>query len=536
VKAYNRVAVIDADVDVLKLYKMRADFIELMRAGGPLEEYSVKNYKPLEHQRIGTNLIMRCDAVNLSWDMRTGKTKAVIDAIVALQLRRVLVVCPAKVVGNWGIEWAKHGSDTYRLLLLLNRAKSRTAMSIADRSKMLRNGLSRPEPLIAVINYESVWQKEFGELVAESEWDIIVADEIQRIKDSNGKCSKFFSDIRFNAARRVGMSGTPVWSTAIDLFAQMRFLDPGIFGSGITEFKAQYCHTNDQHRVLGYKNLDDLRKRFAQISFRVRREDVLDLVEIQDQTIEVELSEGARKVYESIRDSIVTETESGTITVQNALVEMLRLQQVTSGSVRFDDAESASIVDTAKEDALEAFLEELPIDEPVVVFCLFKHELKMIRRICERIGRSSCELSGARNDFDDWRAPDLITPDELNTRYRGIVPTILAAQIQSGGVGLEMTRACYNVWLSTGFSYGLIEQSRARSLGPNQKRPVTYLTIVAKNTIDSVVHKVLRRKARDAARIVETSVSDLEPAENIGKELLEALKQSNGGDFDGEEN
>lgn len=477
-------------------------------------------HEPMPHQRLGASLIIESAGSYLAWDMGTGKTKSVIDAIVHAQMRHVLIACPKSVIGHWGTEWVKHGSGDRRVVLLGRRKRTGGQISIAERAKLLNQALDLPEPVLAVVNYEAVWRDELAAVVmAHGErhgWDLVVCDEAHRIKDPRGKASNFFNGLRPFARRRVGLSGTPIPSQPIDLFAQMRFIDPGIFGVGITEFKRLYCIEGPHHEIVNYRNLDELRKRFHLVAHRVKKEEVLDLPELHDHVITVELGEEAQKLYDRMKSNFVSEWNGKPITITNVLVELLRLQQVTSGAVRFDEDESATTVDTAKEDALEDLLGGIDRAEAVIVFCMFRHELAIIHRVCERLGRTSCELSGKRDELAEWQRPDEIDPQDLSERYGGVVPTVLAAQIQSGGEGVDGQRACYNVWLSTGFSYGKVSQSRSRSYRKGQERQCFYYTIVAENTVDQMVQKVLSKKGSRADQIV----NDEEFVFDVVKELL----------------
>jgi len=133
-------------------------------------------------------------------------------------------------------------------------------------------------------------------------------------------------------------------------------------------------------------------------------------------------------------------------------------------------------VDNAKEEALEELLDDLR-GEPVVVFCRFQHDLDIVHEVCKRLGLSSGELSGRR---DEWEA------FQFEKKF-----DVLAVQIQTGGVGINLTRAAYAVYYSIGFSLGDYSQSLARIHRPGQTRPVTYYHLVARGTVDEHVYNAL---------------------------------------------
>jgi SNF2 family DNA or RNA helicase len=102
--------------------------------------------------------------------------------------------------------------------------------------------------------------------------------------------------------------------------------------------------------------------------------------------------------------------------------------------------------------------------------------------------RDSLELSGSVRQLEQWQA--------------GEAP-VLAVQIQSGGTGVDLTRAAYCVYLSTGFSLGDYEQSLARVHRPGQDRTVFYYHIVAKDTVDEKVYAALRARKKVVEAILD---------------------------------
>jgi SNF2 family DNA or RNA helicase len=287
-----------------------------------------------------------------------------------------------------------------------------------------------------------------------------------------------------------------------------------VFGSSLGAFKQLYAIEGSHHEVVAWRNLESMQARFRMISHRVKVKEVLDLPEFRDQTIEVELGDEARSLYDEVEESFVAHVEAGTITVTNALTELLRLQQIASGAARFDGSDDVKVIDTAKEDALVELFDSLPPNEPVVVFCIFRFELDMVHRAAVAAERRSAELSGRRNDLDEWqRGED--------------GKTVIAVQIQAGGLGIDLTRACYSVYLSTGFSYGTVEQSRARTNRMGQTRPGLFIRIAARDTVDQMVERALAKKRRQASKVVDKRVED-----NLVFDLMDMIKR--GGDEDGE--
>jgi SNF2 family DNA or RNA helicase len=167
--------------------------------------------------------------------------------------------------------------------------------------------------------------------------------------------------------------------------------------------------------------------------------------------------------------------EDGSITAANALVRLLRLQQITGGSVNNDLGQSVQ-VSTSKETLLADVLEDLEIKEPVVVFCRFRHDMAVVRRVAEKQGRTVAELSGSHNDLREWQ----------DGKY-----DVIVVQIRSGGSGVDLTRASMAIYYSLSYSLGDYDQSRARVHRPGQTKSTTYIHLVANDTIDKIVYRAL---------------------------------------------
>ncbi len=287
--------------------------------------------------------------------------------------------------------------------------------------------------------------------------------------------------------QRVGLTGTPFPHSPLDIFAQYRFLDARIFGHSFTRFRARYGVMGGWQgkQVVAYQNTEELAERFRSIAYECGA-DVVSLPETVDTTRTVVLGAHAARLYAQVARDFWAGVESGEITASNALTRMLRLQQITGGSVGLDlDAgerpqdRRVEHVDTAKQDALRSVLEDLPEGEPVVVFARFTADLDAIHAAAKAAGAESWELSGRRRELEAWQHG---------------AASVLAVQVQAGGVGVDLTRARVCVYYSLGFSLGEYLQSRKRTHRPGQTRSVLYVHLVAEGTIDEQVYRALEAR------------------------------------------
>lgn len=315
----------------------------------------------------------------------------------------------------------------------------------------------------------------------------LLVHNCHRSKDPWGAFSKWLGRMAPLFKQRVGLTGTPFPHSPLDIFAQYRFLDARIFGHSFTRFRARYGVMGGWQgkQVVAYQNTEELAERFRSIAYECGA-DVVSLPETVDTTRTVVLGAHAARLYAQVARDFWAGVESGEITASNALTRMLRLQQITGGSVGLDlDADErpqdrrVEHVDTAKQDALRSVLEDLPEGEPVVVFARFTADLDAIHAAAKAAGAESLELSGRRRELEAWQHG---------------AASVLAVQVQAGGVGVDLTRARVCVYYSLGFSLGEYLQSRKRTHRPGQTRSVLYVHLVAEGTIDEQVYRALEAR------------------------------------------
>jgi SNF2 family DNA or RNA helicase len=415
-------------------------------------------------------------------DPGTGKTRVAIEIMCTLLARLVLIVCPMRVVDVWERELRKHASFPY-----LFRALDERAGTVTDKAEIARQiiALSRVNgrSCILAVNYESVWLEPFRSLALHTSWPLVIADECHRLKSPSGKASRFMGKLAFCAGHRLGLTGTPLPHSKLDIWAQYRFLDRRIYDPSYGSFASRYAIYGgfQKREIKGWREEEDFNRRMARIAFRVSKE-VLDLPPEMDQVLYASLGLRARQIYAELETNLISWLGSmpdDEITVANALVLLLRLQQLTGGTLR-DDNRQIHHVDTAKEDLLADWLEDLPPGEPIVVFARFVPDLDAIARASTRAGLTSGEVSG--------RSPHGIAAWQAGKTQ------VLAAQIQTASEGQDFTRARYCVFYSMGFKLFEYIQARARVHRAGQTRPTTYFHLLCRDTVDErVLHAVQNR-------------------------------------------
>ena len=425
-------------------------------------------------------------ACMLDMEMGTGKTRVAIDTAFFLnEVHRVLVICPKAVVGVWRENLIKFawGGRTWTCWDDQKGTVKTKADSLKEylKYKVLKQ--------FVVINYDAVWRKPMGDLILKTDWDMVVLDESHRAKAAGSKISKFLYVLGKRVERKMCLSGTPMANSPLDIYGQYRFLDPSIFGTNYYLFKQQYAVMGgpDLKFVVGYKNQKTLNDKFRSIAYTCRMSDIKDRIKLPDALPPVRrdviLPSKDMKMMKEFNKEFIAECESGHIVANNVLTKLLRLQQIASGfcMVNTDTAGNTEVqeLNTAKQDCLADMLSDISPVSSVVVFCVYRHDIKAIREAAKKAKRDVFELSGTVNELDEWKQKD---------------GAVIAVQIQAGAEGVDMTKANHAVYFSVPHSLALYNQSKARLYRPGQTGSVSFIHLIAKGTVDEAMYKSLIKK------------------------------------------
>lgn len=462
------------------------------RSSGSLEPPARTVFALWEHQLRAYHFARAQPGVLFDLAPGTGKTKVAVDLFVneSSPGARGLVLCPHSVIEDvWLRQVPLHSGDPRLVVVGLDRGTVREKLKRAEEA--LDGASASDRRVLLVINYESAWREPFASWAKGRRWDLLVLDESHRIKSPTGKQSRFARELGRVARRRLALTGTPAPHSPLDLWAQLDAVAPGVLPSRFHPFKFRYgVHGGFQSKqVVGFRNLEELAKRLEPVMFKIGNE-VLDLPSILHERRTFDLPPAARKAYDHLKDDLYLYLESGDeVTIDNVLTKLLRLAQLTGGWAQPDGVgEALQPVHTGKRDLFAELLEDLPPEEPVVVFARFHSDLDDIAVAARSVGRGSFELSGRRKELAAWKAASS--------------GEVLAAQMQSGGVGIDLTRSRFTVFYSMGFSYGDYLQCLARVHRPGQGRPVVVYHLIGRDTIDVETYQALARKEDVVAAIV----------------------------------
>jgi len=421
-----------------------------------------KNPKPWTHQLEAVKFLAEHCAAALYTKPGSGKTRVFLDLIKNKGWKRGLVIATKNVCE--GQVW-EHNASLFAPSI---RTVNLGGVSGSKKPELYAKAKTgSASALVVVINYESVWREPFRSIILKEKWDFVICDESHRIKTPGSKVSKFMTLLGRRVPNRYLCTGTPLYSSPEDVYAQYRYCDPTIFGTNLGDFRKQYENIDEYrtkqtgYRVLDkknpYINQDELTEKLMSIAYCVDVD--LSLPPVTHVNFEYTVSAEIQKHLKTLKQEHYIETRDGIMTVEAALTMFGTRQQLMSGYVKIDD--KLTQVTDERFQVLYRLLEDLG-DDPVIIFARYRAEINAIKAA---LGKNALELSGKCNELLAWQ--------KGKAQY-------LIVQPQSGAEGVDMTRAHYAVYFSKMPSYGLYEQSLKRLDRPGQKHPICYYHIVGK--------------------------------------------------------
>lgn len=414
-----------------------------------------------EHQKTALNLLRLNDGFALFMEQGTGKTFPVLFRLAELaqtgRISNALIVAPKAVCSSWDDK-------------------------ISQLSDEQRKALDSIELTIA--SYDIVWRRKD---IAEATFDAVVFDESHYIKTPSAKRTKGCLKLASRAAYRWILTGTPtsngqlcnLWSqfAAITPLIRKGRVYPGCFdGATYYDWIDSVAYLNKYHKPYKYKNVASIQRVMEEISYRITKEECLDLPEkMPDEILHVKLKSGVIGDYKQmVRSSAILELDT---LAGNPLTRSLRLRQIASGFIETENGEHVDYP-CAKLDALREFLEDF--EKKVVVFCDFRNSIDAVSALMYKLKIDHVILDGRQQDKSIWR---LFQNDE---RVRAII-----CQYQSGSAGIDLFAADTCIFFEPTLSSNLNEQAKDRIHRVGQTRACSYVYLITDNTIESAIYRAL---------------------------------------------
>jgi SNF2 family DNA or RNA helicase len=329
----------------------------------------------------------------------------------------------------------------------------------------------------------------------------VVADESTKLKGHKTLQSKNAFQIAQTIPHRLIMTGSPIMNNPLDLYGQFRFLNPYIFGQSFYKFRSQYAIMGGymNYQVRKWINMDRLKATMNQHCCIYFKKDCLDLPDKLYEVVRVDMTEEQTKLYNELKQSFIAEFKGHTIQAAVILTRMVRFSQITAGFTKSIEEEEVLFEKNPKLEWFEEFLSELSEDKKIIVFCRFIKEISQLQALCDRLSIRYAAIWGATQNRQDQ-----INMFNLQKDCR-----IFIGQIQTAGLGINLTAASYVIYLTNSYSYGDRIQSEDRAHRIGQDKNVTYIDIICRNSIDELVYKALQNKKSIADWILDKQVEEI---------------------------
>lgn len=467
----------------------------------------------------------------LLMEMGTGKTKVAIDTCGWLfgrgEINGLVVVAPKSICRNWADkEIPAHLPDSIerRVVLWGGKSKKKMEQDLAT--------LREVEPMkfhVLVVNIEAIGTDRCYDAVEsflKGHHAMMIIDESTTIKNHKALRAKAVINLsRYTRYRRI-LTGTPVTQSPLDLFSQFEFLSHGALGSySWFGFRNQYAVLRKRYvngrsfdEIVGYQRLEELHKILKPISYRVLKKDCLDLPPKIYEVRHVEMTEAQTAYYEQMREEAMSILSSGdVIAAPLVLTQLLRLRQCLCNiapRLSEDDLDKSfqniDKKDPRAEEVL-ALLQEAG-EQKVIIWANFIPSIRnLVTKIAEEYGVES--VGAIMGSVSAAARQELVTKfQDPDSPCRFIV-----AQPRTGGFGLTLTAATLVIYHDNDWSLETRLQSEDRAHRIGQHHPVTYIDIVAANTIDEKIRDALMEKKV----LADLVTSGAPQADSVARQLEE---------------
>ena len=462
--------------------------------------------KPYAHQLKALEMSWNKEVFAYFMEMGTGKSKVLLDNVAMLfdkgKINSVLIVAPKGVYKNWyDSEIPEHlpkhidrNVVLWKALITKDQKRKCDSLFEQDFTKLQ----------ILLMNVEALSTKKglnFARQFLNVRKVLFAVDESTTIKNPQAKRTKNILGLAKMAKYRRILTGSPVTKSPLDLYTQCHFLDPYLLDhSSYYSFRSRYAlmrtanfNGRSVQIVVGYHNLAELSKKLEPFSYRVLKDDCLDLPPKTYMKRVIQLSPEQKKVYQQMKTSALAILNGKMVTTMNVITQLMRLQQITCGHFKADDGSIQNIKNNRITELMDVVEE---VEGKAIIWAHWRHDIDtIVESIEEQYPGSVVTYYGDTSTEDRQKAIKKIQYPESKVRF-------VVGTTQTGGYGITLTGASTMIYYSNGYDLEKRQQSEARIDRIGQKKPMTYIDIIAEETVDDKIVKSLRKKVNIATEIM----------------------------------
>ena len=465
--------------------------------------------KPYEHQRVALERSYNKTNYGYFMEMGCGKSKVLIDNVAWLydqkKIDTVVIVAPKGVYRNWQVsEIPAHlREDIEHEVYVWNPNPNK------DQQRHLKEGIEERKKLrIFLVNVEgfaTTKVRKYMEMFVRGSSFLLAVDESTTIKNPKAKRTKALVAIGKSASFRRILTGSPVTKSPMDLYSQCAFMDTELLGhDSYYSFQGRYAITRTQRmgshsfqQIVGYRNLEELSTKLDSFSYRVTKDEALDLPAKIYTVREVNLNDKQREYYMSLKKAAIVLLGDGELVSAPAVMtQLLRLQQVLCGHLKTDDGDLVEF----KTNRITALLETVEeMSGKIIIWSRFRYDIIKITEELKKVYGcdSTVNYFGDTSDSDRQAAI---------RRFQFEDARFFVANPQTAGFGLTLTAATNVIYYANDFNLETRIQSEDRCHRIGQHHPVTYVDLVTRGSIDEYIVRSLRAKIDLSAKTLGEEV------------------------------
>jgi SNF2 family DNA or RNA helicase len=467
--------------------------------------------KPYKHQLTALEKSWHKENFAYFMEMGTGKTKVLIDNLAMLydkgKVDGALIIAPKGVVKTWyEQELPTHLPDHIENVTVLWQP------NITKSQEEKLNSLFEIETAlhILIMNVEALSTDKgvkFAYKFLNSHKVLMAIDESTTIKTPAAKRTKNIIDLGEKAKYRRIMTGSPITKNPLDLYTQCYFLDPYLLDhASYYSFRNRYAIMKTMHVrgrsiqvVSKFQNLSELSDVVKTFSDRVLKEDCLDLPPKNFTKRHIILTHDQRKIYEQMKKAAMAVLNGKVTTTMTVLTQLMRLHQITCGHFTADDG-TTQLIPNNRITELMNILEET--EGKVIIWANYQRDVnQIIKNVTEKYGENSIVDYYGLTPQEDRQ-------DNIRKFQNGSECRFLIGTPQTGGYGITLTQANTVVYYSNGYDLEKRLQSEDRAHRIGQKKNVTYIDLIAEDTVDEKIVEALRKKINIASEVLGEELKD----------------------------
>jgi len=403
----------------------------------------------------------------------SGNTGKTLVAIRLIQMRQepTLIVCPLSVIEGVWIPELKKWAPELTACNLWDHFRKKKTIDIPDSFDTY------------LINFESFKKIKHPE----DYFKFIIIDESAALKCNKTQITKKFISIKDNIKYKLILSGLPAPNGIMEYWGQMAFINERLLGKNFYAFRNKYFRTGGYGGFQYYLKANATEEIMSKINEQAFHISKFDCLTLPDQLFEkriIEMSKEQRQAYDDMWKQNIMEFKGHTTLAMNELSKIMKCREVTSGFVINEYGMPIFISDT-KLKVLKAVLnDEISHEKQVIIWCNFHYEIEMIFK---EFGDEACMLYGGIKQHEK----DQNIKDFQNKKKR-----LLIAHPKTGGKGLTLVNSSYQIWFSLSYSEEDHKQATDRIHRIGQTEKCTYIYLLAKDSIDEVIHNALLKKKK----------------------------------------